>query len=543
MSAAPAKGTPPVAPADARVRGLPVGAVALAFFVLFGVAWSWPLALSPASTTLSLHFDQFPAAWLVHAAPSFLDGVSELSAYPDGEPLVRLDSFLLLFLAFVLNGAVSGLLVTNLFVLLGPPLSAWTAERFAREVLDAPFPASLAAGLAFGFAPLATVAVLEGHVYYLLDPWLPLVGLYAWRGQAWRAVGAWALCLLSTAYLGVDGLLVLGAAMAARRRLDLRMVAGVGAVGALYAVLFAYGTATTGLTAGGIASEALMRIGAAGLTTLVAWNPWMDLNRHSLAPALGLVPLCLGLLAPWAGLRGWRVWLLLGVGCAIASVGPALEVGVIRAEAIPTPLWPLFLLGAFSTYRFPIRLAWVTALTLGGLAAAVGGRTRWPWAVVALAGVDALVFSGAALRLRSHPTPVPAVYGLLPDAPVLDLYPEVGGPQEDVSFYQQNLSCYYQTFHERPIFDRCLNTDIRSSPRVAAAREVHARLLDGQPVAGWLAERGVGAVVVHADLYQGFERAAVLGGLGRELGPPAGEGHDGGEWLVAWAVPRATGAP
>ena len=56
-------------------------------FCAFSALWSWPLALSPASVTMGLHFDQFPAAWLVHAAPSFVpDGVSELSAWPSGEP-------------------------------------------------------------------------------------------------------------------------------------------------------------------------------------------------------------------------------------------------------------------------------------------------------------------------------------------------------------------------------------------------------------------------------------------------------------------------
>ena len=506
----------------------------LAFFLAVSVLWSWPLALHPGSVTMSLHFDQLPAAWLVHAAPGFVPtGVNALSAWPGGEPLARLDSFLFLAIALALQGALPGLLVTNLFVLLGPPISAWAAERFARECLGATFPASLIAGLAFGFAPLATVGALEGHVYYLLDPWLPLCALYAWRGEWKPAALAWTACLLTTAYMGVNGLLVVALVWVVKRRVDARLLGAIGAVGLLYAALFAWGAA--GATSGGVSSDALLRVGSATLTTLVAWDPWMDLNRHSLAPALGLLPLCFALLAPFV-LKGWKPWLFLGLGCAITALGPVLEVGVSRGEAWPTLLWPLHLLGVFGVYRFPIRLCWVSALVFGGLAAAVASRMRAPWVAVGLAGLDVIVFSGALFRMRPHPTPTPAVYGLLPEAAVLDLYPEIGGQQEDISFYQQNLSCYYQLFHGRPILDRCLNTDIRSSPRVAASREVHARLLAGEPIGDWLRTLGVGSVVVHADLYQSSERALVLAGLAAELGLPAGEGHDGGEWLVAYAV-------
>lgn len=505
----------------------------LLVFAAFSVLWSWPLALHPGSVTMGLHFDQFPAAWLVHAAPSFVpDGVSELSAWPDGEPLVRLDSFLFLLVALLLQGALPGLLVTNLFVLLGPPISAWAAERFAREALGATFPASLLAGFAFGFAPLATIGVLEGHVYYLLDPWLPLCALAAWRDRPGPAVLYWALCLLTTAYMGINGLLVLGAVFWLRGW-NARIVAGVAGVGGVYAVLFVAGGEAT---AGGVRSEALLRIGSATLTTLVAWDPWMDLNRHSLAPALGLVPLCFALLAPFARLPAWRTWLFLGLGCAVLAVGPALEIGVSRAEALPTPLWPLLRLGVFDVYRFPIRFAWVSALALGCLASLVASRFRMPWIAVGLAALDAFVFSGAFTRLRPHPTPSPALYALLPRAPILDLYPEIGGQQEDISFYQQNLSCYYQLFHGRPILDRCLNTDIRRSPRVAASREVFRRLFAEEPVGDWLRAQGIGSVVMHADLYQNMERAELSARLSADLGRPAGEGHDGGEWLVAWEV-------
>jgi hypothetical protein len=508
------------------------------FFLAVSIAWSWPLATAPGSATVALHFDQLPAAWLVHAAPTFLDGVSELSMWPQGEPLARLDSFLFLLLALLLGGTLPGLLVTNLFVLLGPPVSAWAAERFAREALGVRRPASLVAGLCFGFAPLATVAALEGHVYYLLDPWLPLCALYTWRGQAGRAVLTFALALLTTAYLGVDTLLVVLAILVHQRRLDMRVLGGIGAVGALYSALFVAGAAHTGSSAGGEDFDALLRVGSASLSTLVAWNPWMDLARHSLAPAVGVLPLCLALLAPAARVP-CRPWLPLGLLATLAALGPVVEAGVTRDGGVPSLLWPLHALGVFGVFRFPVRLAWIAALALGAVAARVADRARWPWMIVGLAAVDALVVSGAATRLRLHPMPTPSLYALLPQAPVLDLYPHVGGAQEDIAFYQQNLSCYHQLFHGRPILERCLNTDIRNSPRVRASDAVHAALLEDRPVLPVLQELGVGAVVLHADLYQPFERAILHQGLTDALGHPRGEGHDGGEWLVAWVVDPA----
>jgi hypothetical protein len=59
----------------------------------------------------------------------------------------------------------------------------------------------------------------------------------------------------------------------------------------------------------------------------------------------------------------------------------------------------------------------------------------------------------------------------------------------------------------------------------------------GEPVLAWLKAQRVGSVVVHADLYAPDMREEVLGALLRELGEPVAQGHDGGEWLMAWKVP------
>ena len=219
----------------------------LLLYALVSVLWSWPLAMAPATSTTALHFDVFPAAWLAEAAPGFLpDGTSGWSAWPEGEPLQRIDSFLFLGVALLMGGGIPGMLLVNFFVLLGPVASAWAAERFARRALGVEGPAALVAGLCFGFAPIGLVAALEGHVYTLLDPWLPLCALAVWEGRARGAALHFALALLSTAYLGVAALLVAGAVAIARgptlgRAPVARVLGGMGAVGVVYTALYLTG--------------------------------------------------------------------------------------------------------------------------------------------------------------------------------------------------------------------------------------------------------------------------------------------------------------
>ncbi len=510
------------------------------FFLLFSAVWSWPLVLSPGRTTVALHFDVFPAAWLVDAAWTYLpDGVTERSAWPLGEPLARLDSFLFLAIAVLLGGAVPGLLLVNLFVLLGPVASAWAAWRFAREDVGATDLAAVAAGLAFGFGPLAAVAALEGHVYFLFDPWLPLVASAAWRGR-WPALAlAFALALLSTAYLGIDALfLALALVIGRLDRIGVprasACVAAMVGVGAAYAALYALGPTAAARPEG----DALARVGSASLTTLFAWSPWMDLNRHSLAPAAGVAAAVLGVIGWWSTRadRGRTALFVASTFALLGALGPTLEIGVTRDVLGPGPLRALAPLGIFDVWRFPVRLAWVSALGFGALAATLPRTNAGALGVIALIVGDALLVAGAADRLRAHPTPTPAVYDLLPAGAVLELYPEVGGMQEDITFYQQNISCFHQLRHGRPLLERCLNTDMRASPRLAAARAVHAALLDERDPASVVRSLDVRSVVVHADLYQPHERGRVTQGLIAAFGAPIAEGRDGGEWLMAWAV-------
>jgi hypothetical protein len=524
-------------------------ALVVAIFALVSVAWTWPLALDPATTTVALHFDVYPAAWLAQAAPTFVPGGSTpLTGFPEGESLARMDSYLFLLLSVLLRAP--GMAVVNGFVLLGPVVSAWAAARFAREASAASTGAAVAAGLAFGFGPLALVAALEGHVYVLLDPWLPLGALAVWRGRAGAAAVHFGLALLTSAYLGIDaGLLAVGVLWARRAPVVVwaRVLGWMGVVGVGYAA--AYLSAPAGPAVAG--GDALVRLGAATLTTLVAWTPWVDVARHSLGPVIGVAPAAVAAVA-WGALertRGveepdpaaMRRLVVVGALAAVGALGPVVQAGVSGEGGPPAPLWPLLPLGVLDVWRFPVRLAWISALCFGAAAAALA-RARGGWGLAVLVLVDVLFVSGAAWRLRTHPAPAPSLYAQLPEAAVLELFPDVGGAQEDIPYYTQKLPCLYQNAHGRPILERCITTDRRASPRAAAARELHARLLTdasaetvAEGVRAVVAAAEVGSVVVHADLYAAHERADVVRGLSAAYGEPR-EGRDGGEWLLAWRV-------
>ncbi len=524
----------------------------LALYAVVSMLWTWPLVTDPSHLLVARHFDAFPVAWLAEAAPGFLpDGVHPGVAWPDGEALQRVDSFVLLGLALVMGGKIPGLLVVNLFVLLGPVVSAWGAQRFVERALGVPAPASLVAGLLFGFAPLALVAVLEGHVYVLLDPWLPLMALACWEGRAVGAAVHFALALLTTAYLGVDAALVAVAVLLARRDVlaprDVAKVLGaLATVGFMYTVMFVAGGAMPPREA----VAAPLRAESATLTTLLAWSPWVDVARHSLGPALGTATLVLGAVAlrrredlvqEAGSARALGVLGAVGFGSVLLALGPWLELGVAHTEAFPTPLALLDATGVFEVFRFPIRFAWVAALLLGALASLWVSR-RGALAVrlwLGLVVLDVLVASGAPWRIDARPVAVPSLYRSLPEAPVLELYPEALGTREDLGFYQQNLACFAWLTHRRPILDRCLNTDLPQNPRVLASREVHAALLGAGDVLSVLRRLRVGSVVLHPDLYAEPLRSEILAGLRGALGAPSGEGRDGGAWLVAWGVPSA----
>ncbi len=539
-----------------------------AFFVAVATAWSWPMARLDDAALVTRHFDLYPSVWLLARAPAtWPDLWHDASAWPVGESLARVDSYVLLALGWVLRPLLSGVQVAALVAWLGPAVGAWAAERTAHRTFGVTRPASLLAGLAYGFSGVAATAVLEGHVYHLLAPWLPLLlgeigSPTAPAGRPAFAQGAraglwWALALWSTAYFGIlgAGLVALGALRHGFTRegtvdRHLGTLAVALPAGVAYVALFAQGGAWAG---SGDDPAGVWKAGAATLGSLAGWSDALDVHQHSIGAPLGFVTLTLLVMAPLVlgRQRGWRMLLAVAAIALLLALGRELRVFLEPEGA----WWPGALVAELpgaSWFRFPVRFTWLYALCGGVVAARVlgalgAGAARWPVLVtLALALGDVLVGQATPLRLRAQLATVPSAYAHAPaDRPVLDLFAGASdGSSVEVELWVRALGCYYQSRHARPILEVCIGTDVES-PRERVARWWMAGLLDSRTDpsdnAARLARLGVGAVALHADGFRPADRAALVAGMTALWGAPH-ESTDGGAHVLLWALP-ATGAP
>ena len=412
--------------------GAPSGrstAAMLAAFLALSIATTWPLVLDPAGVLVTRHFDGFAAIWLMDVAPDLSAGLfSDQAGWPHGQILRRADSQILVLLARLLRPLLGPVLLFNLVSLLGPVVSAWAAERFARVVLGARRPWSLIAGLSWSFCGLSATSVLEGHAYFLLVPWLPLMAEAWWRATGPEArvrdgVAAgifWTLSLLTSGYMGVLAtLVVLWWAPRALRSLPsgLRPLGAAAAValplGLAYAAFFATGADpgaqfhTDGPALGSAAdagigaTAAQLQSGSSGLLQLVTVRLADDEARHGIAPILSVTAMVLALLAGRVLPRGgaWRSLQALGLVGLALSLGPLLELveGPLSAlpaleqllmgrpepgrvgggppwpgyPSLPWLLFPLAMRGGDVFIHFPYRFAWLAALGFGAVGAAV----------------------------------------------------------------------------------------------------------------------------------------------------------------------------
>jgi len=545
-------------------------ALVLAFFVAVATLFTWPAARLDPHTLVTRHFDLYVTVWLVEQA---VEGLPRLlatgSAWPGGESLARVDSYLLLVVAWLGRGLLSGWLLTTLLTWLGPALNAWAAEHCARRVLRVQRPWSLLAGLAYGFSGIAATAVLEGHVYFLLAAWLPLLLTTAWgapdRGLPWGrglATGLWwSLALLSSAYFGVLATVLLLAVLAARPRQTVRLIPGAALVAlpvvAWYLWVFSLSQQHATLE---VKPELILSMGTATVANLSSWTAQLDTLRHSVGAPIGFTTLWLLLLAPLLlrGERGWRALAVLALLSLLLCFGRALRVDDLD-PGLPSPVALLVGLPGVEMFRFPIRFAWLFQLC-GGLVAAAALQAlarRLPTAallpVLALACIDGVLGTGLPFRAQRAIADIPSAYSAAPaGAPVLDCFGRsLDGSSGELEMWTRNLSCYYQAHHGRPILELCLRTEVES-PREALDAALGHGLLDAaasdepadlRPLRAALVDAGVGAVALHTDFYLPTDRQLMLAGLERLLGPPLADSSDGGERVVLFHVATGGLAP
>jgi hypothetical protein len=547
------------------------GLLTVLFFLLVSVGFSWPLVTDPTQLHISRQFDIYSLVWLVQAVGADDAGWTfARSAWPMGEPLNRIDSFVLAAMAWCGGSSVDPWWYPALLTLLGPVVSAWAAERFAARHLGAAWPWSLVAGLAYAFSGMAATAVLEGHVYVLFNPWLPLLA-GAWMrvtgGQGGLVQGLlaglwWTLALLTSAYIGVGATLIV--VVLAGAGLVARSMAWRGVVGAAVVAVPAGLAYTWVFISSGAGSRALSRTragesiqvmdaGSMHLDSLAGWHGFTDFGMHSMSGAVGFVALSLALFSPWMCWKSvpLRRCLLLGLIAVVIALGPRLQLHHDDLRLF----WVLAPLGEFqevsSFFQFPGRLMWVAGLALGGAAAVAAthlAREHGPlWAapLLLMAVADVCLTVGMPMRGTEIRRGTPEVYEHVPpDRAVLDLMPDFLPIQSDLALYTNNLGCAHQASHRRALASRCLGTTIGTGPRAVVggwlSDAVMQEAVDGADIVLELETMGFGAVVMHPDLYSSTAREALAQGLEAALGPPAVISRDGGEHLVMYAVPADT---
>ncbi len=512
-------------------------------FLAVSAVFSWPAACLDPAVLVTRHADLYPTIWLLSSAP-LLD--NHATAWPLGESLVRVDSWVLLAIAKVCSRWVSGGTLAMAVAWVGPALGATAAEWCATRAFRVARPWSLIAGFSWGFSGIAATALLEGHVHHLLNPWLPLAYGFAVRagrpaGRWWDAgfAGlAWSLALFTTAYAGVIGAVLMLSTGIARRPWRM-LAASLPALpaGIAYAWIFSQGGVWSD------ASHHLVELGTNSLGGLAGWSEAIDTGAHSIGAPLGWTVFWLFLAAPVV-LRGeadWRVPFAVGAFGLVLSLGPAMEL-VPGGASIPSPLAFLQGFDGVAWFRFPVRFLWLYAMCGGLVAARVAARLAAPRLLVLFCAVDVLAAAGMPFRLHRQIGTSPSAYDAAPPgAAILDLFAAtLDRSAGEVELWQRALGCFYQGQHGRPIMEVCIGTGV-DSPREITDRWLTAQLLasppSGEPIARRLANLGIGAVAFHRDFYRAADALAIESGLTTALGPLAADTYDGGEHVQLWSVP------
>lgn len=499
-----------------------------AFWAAMGVILTWPAVLAGPERMVGRHFDLPGTIWALSAVPRLLSGFRDpLTGFPAGVDYGAFDSFTLLAPG-LLSGVVDPARLHGGLQVVGVAVSGWAATSAART-FGARGGSALIAGLTFAASGLAATALVEGHVYHLLDPWLPLFAAAWWRAtrpdgttkDAVRA-GFWlSAALLTTGYLAAaGGVLAVGLALPAFlqhgvpwRRVGVTVLTVLPTVGGVALSVFGH----AGVETRNLAS---VHQSSATLANLVGVTADMDLLEHGLSAAPLPVALALAAMAPFVLHRSteWRVWAGTGLLAFGLAMGPMVFAGPLSPLG-PSPLgWLWSLPGAF-VLRFPVRVAWAGVLCLGVLAArvasdlAVGKRV---WMLVLMLVIDVGVVVGLPWRQSSMLRgPIPALAA--GTGPMLELLPVSSHESGDLDAWLAALACEAQTHHQQPIADDCVTVPVYQNPRFRQSERVVSALLAGRAnaVARLLRQQGYSFVVLHADLFSAPTRARLLASLGQ----------------------------
>lgn len=514
-------------------------------WLLLAMAWTWPAALAGGDQYVGRHFDAPGTIWFLDAASRFWTTlVDPHTAWPDGAQYLDADSFTMLGLGVLLQWA-DPVRWHGWLQILGVASSAWAASAFARTV-GATAPWNLLAGLGFAFSGLAANALLEGHVYHLLNPWMPLFGLWWWKTTGEQssvrsgllAGGAFVLTMLTTGYLAIAASFLAVGLFAEglfRRRASILP----GALACL-AVVLPCGVAYVMLHSASVdvassITDLQLQLGSLRLENTAGPTPELDRAAHSLA--LFLPGLCFALtLYAWPMLiqrPRWTVLLFVAAAALVLALGPVWHLG---DAVLAAPLEWLWTHGRLRRLRFPIRLLWVTLLCGSVLAARVAAhqfrsRPELSWFILGAALIESFVVVGLPLRQQTHLASTPSAYSTS-EGPVFELLPTYFTPSSELQSWLVAYTCLHQVGHGRPIDTDCVHVPISEGPELERRRWVGARLLEGdaEAVVERLRSEQFTALVTQPDLYSAGDWARIQETLAA-VDPSPEESRDGGAYV------------
>ena len=486
----------------------------LLFWLLLSVLFTWPAVLSSDTMVVGRHFDAPGTVWFIGSGFRMLGSIDPMSSWPLGADLSRLDSFLLVPISGLLSFLGAGRLFGWL-ALAGVALNAWSAQHFARAV-GVRSPWTLLAGFGYGFCGMAATGLLEGHVYQVLNPWLPWFGMFLWRAtdtdgiakDAWMSTMMFILCWLTSAYVGIAALGLALAILASSKRRPRAVVAPCLAFLVAYFVWYMRGD--------GLLRETLETLNpmSAHLAGLLAATPEIDRTEHSMAPIVFGWMLGLVLLSTKVLPKGrWRVFLWVIGASALFSMMPRF------AASSDLVLFPANLEwvrgGLAGMLRFPVRWAWLWSLC-GGLVAAKAASAlapRWGrmgWLILAIVVAESFVRVGTPYRQETRYIEAPQTIAERPGA-VLELFPISEGYGDNHDGWLSAFSCIEQLTHQQPIAEECLQTRPRQI-RHHLNLWLQDRLMRAQVggVGETLAGLGFRTVTIHPDLFVPEDAATML---------------------------------
>lgn len=528
------------------------------FYLCISTLFTWPAARFAEPLFPTRQFDIYPVIWLVEEGPSIFPSLMHTtSAWPYGEVLVRIDSYVLLYLSWINNNFFSGYTVASLLLWLGPVVNAMAAEWCASRGMGIARPWSILSGLYFAFSSIVACAILEGHLYYLLDPWLPLLLKTLWESSGgktgWKQgilAGVWfTLSLFTSAYMGICAVLLVGWVGLRAPRWMWKVIAQMmfvvlPAVG-YYIFLFRSGGTWESGTVLDLSQN--LKGGTSTLFGLLSWGEPADSGWHSIVS-----PLAFSMF--WAigltfFLRGARFqWLAIGATLLLLlSFGASFQLWP-KGPAVPGPLQWLAFLPGVSFFRFPIRLLWLFNL-LGGI---VGAEFFWQLSqgiskkslffvlTLCIALGDTFGMTGMPARMKLRWLSIPSAYTFAPkDAAVLDLMGEMVGPARvELAMRRRVLGCFYQTAHHRPVLDVCIGTS-GTSPRDIVSSWLMPNLFDPKnprEIAQRIRTLGIGSIALHRDTFRALDAQALHEGLLVVFGPPIAQSEDGGAVVELYQI-------